>query len=321
MDFLFQLKESHHKLPTVNDQLIFRLFLSTYSATDYKHGILGPVLTFIARSLSQIPIRTFSNLVEMTGLAYLAFEFTMATGKYLPELLGSLLRLLNILFDLSSAKIGFITHPLDECMLMEEQSVPITFSMRKMAFDNSCPPLEIKSGIISLILFIFKRLQISYQNLDAFDVIFKPIVHGLKSIPKELLCDEHEKDRCTLVASIERAFELSKKKRVPLQLQKKKPVAIPTYIPKFEESLYIADRGSKDPDRERAAEKSLKRKYKKEMKGAVRELRKDTEFVARKKLKDIKRGDLEYKKKIATIMGDLGNQEGDARRLEKAKRQ
>ncbi len=111
-------------------------------------------------------------------------------------------------------------------------------------------------------------------------------------------------------------IESAKLKRRPLQLQKRKAIPIKTYVPKFHTSYSVDKRY--DPDQIRAQEGKLKAEYKKEFKGAVRELRKDAAFLAREKLEKIKKGDAVYKKKMDQIVGQLAEQEGAMRGYEKA---
>lgn len=110
-------------------------------------------------------------------------------------------------------------------------------------------------------------------------------------------------------------IESAKLKRRPLELQKRKAVPIKTFVPKFHTSYSIDKRY--DPDRARAEEGKLKAEYKKEFKGAVRELRRDAAFMVREKLAKIKKDDQEYNKKMNRIVGDLAAQEGSLRGMEK----
>ena len=80
------------------------------------------------------------------------------------------------------------------------------------------------------------------------------------------------------------------------------------------------DRKNNDPNRERAEQQKLKYEHKKEFKGAVRELKRDADFIATRRLKEIKENDLRYKKKINVIMGQLSTQEGAMRGYEKEKK-
>ena len=107
----------------------------------------------------------------------------------------------------------------------------------------------------------------------------------------------------------------AKLKRRPLELQKRKAIPIKTYVPKFHTTYSIDKRY--DPDRERAEESKSAAEYKKEFKGAVRELRKDAAFLARAKIDKIKAADVVYKKKMDRIVGTLAEQEGSMRGYEK----
>lgn len=80
------------------------------------------------------------------------------------------------------------------------------------------------------------------------------------------------------------------------------------------------DRKNNDPNRERAEQMKLKYEHKKEFKGAVRELKRDADFIATQRLKEIKAKDVEYKKKIGGIMGQLSTQEGAMRGYEREKK-
>jgi nucleolar protein 14 len=75
-----------------------------------------------------------------------------------------------------------------------------------------------------------------------------------------------------------------------------------------------------DPDKERAKINKLKSQYKKERKGAIRELRKDSQFIARQRISEIKEKDAIYKKKISNIMSKLENEQSEKKAYEKAKK-
>ena len=64
----------------------------------------------------------------------------------------------------------------------------------------------------------------------------------------------------------------------------------------------------------------MKFQHKQEFKGAIRELKKDAEFIARAKIAERKEKDTEYKKKMDKIMGQLTSQEGAMRGYEKEKK-
>lgn len=107
--------------------------------------------------------------------------------------------------------------------------------------------------------------------------------------------------------------------RLPLTLHNHRSLPIKSFIPKFEEN-YHPDRHY-DPDRERAENSKLKAEHKRERKGALRELRKDANFMARERLKEKKERDSEYEKKYKRLVAEIQGEEGrEAKSYEREKR-
>lgn len=111
-------------------------------------------------------------------------------------------------------------------------------------------------------------------------------------------------------------------RRRPLELHHHRPLPLKTSIPKFEES-FNPDKHY-DPDRERAEASKLRAEYKKERKGALRELRKDANFIAREKLRQKKEADAayeaKYKRLVAEIQGEEGREKNEYEREKRARK-
>ncbi|PVI08031.1 Nop14-like protein [Periconia macrospinosa] len=94
--------------------------------------------------------------------------------------------------------------------------------------------------------------------------------------------------------------------RRPQRLHNHRALPIKSSVPKFEESFDPTKHY--DPDKDRAEAAKLRKEYKREKKGAMRELRKDANFIAREKLRDKKERDRAYVEKerrlIAEIQGE-----------------
>ncbi|EPE04064.1 nop14-like family protein [Ophiostoma piceae UAMH 11346] len=96
--------------------------------------------------------------------------------------------------------------------------------------------------------------------------------------------------------------------RRPLELHHHRPMAIRTFVPRFE-AEYDPDKHY-DPNRERADASKLKAEFKRERKGAMRELRKDAHFMQREKLKIKKTKDAAYEKKYKRLVAEIQGTEG-----------
>jgi nucleolar protein 14 len=96
--------------------------------------------------------------------------------------------------------------------------------------------------------------------------------------------------------------------RRPLELHHHRPLAIKTSIPKFEES-FNPDRHY-DPDKDRTEAAKLKKEYKRERKGAIRELRKDAKVEAVRDLREKRERDEAYEKKYKRLVAEIQGEEG-----------
>jgi nucleolar protein 14 len=145
----------------------------------------------------------------------------------------------------------------------------------------------------------------------SFVEIFTPLVTPLQNA-----------SQTSTLQNLSARLSLARSKRRPLLLHNHRPLPIKSSVPKFEESF--DPNKHYDPDKERAEDRRLQKEYKRERKGALRELRKDANFIARETLKEKKEKDRAYETKyrrlVAEIQGEEGREKNNYER-EKKKRQ
>jgi nucleolar protein 14 len=144
----------------------------------------------------------------------------------------------------------------------------------------------------------------------AFTEIFTPLIAPLKLTSQKSTLQ-------TLTAYLTTA----RLRRRPQLLHNHRPLPIKTSIPKFEESFDPTKHY--DPDKERSEAAKLQKEYKREKKGALRELRKDASFIAREQLREKKDKDAKYEEKYRKIVADIQGEEGREKNIyerEKRKR-
>jgi len=129
------------------------------------------------------------------------------------------------------------------------------------------------------LLSLVQSLAELHAQLPSFAELFAPHAallgaQGGAARLSPALHDAHEAARALVELRIERAIA----GRRPLRLQRRAPVPIKLLNPVFDDDFQPGR--DADPDRERAQLQLLKRKAKKEHKGAARELRKDGAFLA-----------------------------------------
>jgi nucleolar protein 14 len=109
----------------------------------------------------------------------------------------------------------------------------------------------------------------------------------------------------------------AKTSRMPLTLQSHKPIPIASYAPRFEDDF--APGRHYDPDAERNASQKVKALYKKEKKGAIRELRKDNRFLAGEKAKEQAEKDKNYTAKMRRVEGEINLERAEEKEMQREK--
>ncbi|KXT07637.1 hypothetical protein AC578_10186 [Pseudocercospora eumusae] len=130
-----------------------------------------------------------------------------------------------------------------------------------------------------------------WKDKTAFIEIFKPSLPLLKRL-------NHKGAHTHISVLIQQA----RQRRRPLELHHHKKLSIRASIPKFVED-FNPDKHY-DPDKERSDANKLQKEYKRERKGALRELRKDANFIAREQLKEKRERDAEYEKKYRRLIAE-----------------
>jgi nucleolar protein 14 len=120
------------------------------------------------------------------------------------------------------------------------------------------------------------------------------------------------------VETFERLLTASKRSRRPLLLQAHKPIPIPTYVPKFESSSSNYFR-HQDPDHEKNEQAKMLNQYKKERKGAIRELRKDAKFLARVQQERQQEKDRAYHASMKRVFGSIEGERAEQKAMEREK--
>ncbi|KAF2155925.1 Nop14-like protein [Myriangium duriaei CBS 260.36] len=145
----------------------------------------------------------------------------------------------------------------------------------------------------------FNAMAEQYRHLSAFTEIFHPGASSVLSAVKEAKSQQQH---------LQILLSQARLSRRPLALHNHRPLAIRTSVPKFEESF--APGKHYDPDKDRSDAAKLRKEYKRERKGAMRELRKDANFIAREQLREKKEADQAYEKKFRRLVAEINSEEG-----------
>uniref|UniRef100_A0A8C1U7T9 NOP14 nucleolar protein homolog (yeast) n=1 Tax=Cyprinus carpio TaxID=7962 RepID=A0A8C1U7T9_CYPCA len=195
----------------------------------------------------------------------------------------------------------------EQVLYSNKQACPVTSSLLRLL----C--LCFRLSLIDSCLDLVKRCTWLYKDLPSYAHIFQPIrALLLKHLPVE----GYPAPIQDLHREILDAIPEKPSQHAPLVFKKKKPIPLKLFTPKIVLD-YGKKRGNTKEEKER---ERLKHKYKREFKGALREIRKDTRFLAREKLSDVMSRDAERKRKVKELYGSLATQEGEWKALKRKNR-
>ncbi|KAL4872177.1 hypothetical protein BDV12DRAFT_151400 [Aspergillus spectabilis] len=313
------------------DLIILTGIATVFPTSDHFHAISTPAHLCLARYLGQSPVNSLSDLCTGTYTASLALQYQTVSKRYMPELLNYVLNALCILCpEEPPSHLGSfpIRQPTQSLRLSPSKSL----KPRKLQFwdiageSNTTQSEDLKLSLLTTLISLLNTASDLWSTKSASPEILTQahtvLTHILTSTTKKKKTTLHSNTLQTLqttLSTLSATIKTTYKLRRPLALHSHKPLAIKTAIPKFEET-FNPDKHY-DPNRERAELNRLKAEYKREKKGAMRELRKDANFVAREKLREKKEKDAEYEKKYKRLVAEVQNEEGrEANAYEREKR-
>ncbi|KAK6614545.1 Nop14-like family protein [Botrytis cinerea] len=245
-----------------------------------------------------------SNYATGAYLCTLCLQYQRLSKRYVPEVAGFIENTLCALAPTKLAKIpgSFPYHEPKSSVRIEKASA----SDRQIEFYD-CIPQELsadeeESLKVALLEANIKILNSSadlWSEKSAFTEVFEPALTILKH-----LGNPHPQIHLQIPNHVTTSASCPSSSRTPSS----QALAIKTSIPKFEDS-YNPDKHY-DPDRERAETAKLKAEHKKERKGAMRELRKDSNFIARESLRQKKEKDAAHEKKMKRLIAEIQGEEG-----------
>ncbi|OJJ46292.1 hypothetical protein ASPZODRAFT_133323 [Penicilliopsis zonata CBS 506.65] len=312
-DHLREMSISRPLNPLPGDLIILTGVSTIFPTSDHFHAVATPAHLSIARYLEQGSVDTLADISIGAYAASLCLQYQMISKRYIPEFMNYVLNALcNLSPEEPSKSLGFfpLRKPQESLRLTSKSA-----KHRKMQFWDilgSESKEELKVALIATFVSLLNSAAELWAAKSAFAEIFTPALRLLKHLKKsskgkQLPSDVQDSLQVTL-DKLEQLLSQARSNRRPLLLHNHRPLAIKTSIPKFEEN-FNPDKHY-DPDRERAESNRLRAEYKREHKGAMRELRKDANFIAREKLREKKERDAEYEKKYKRLVAEIQNEEG-----------
>lgn len=315
------------------DLVILTGIATIFPTSDHFHAVATPAHLCLARYLEQGAINSLRGFATGAYAASLCLQYQTVSKRYMPEFINYVLNALcNLCPEEMTNTPGFFSlRKPQEPLRLSPSSKRINY--RKLRFwdmvetedDDTMPPSEkeeLKLSLAATFISLLDAASDLWSGKSAFFEIFEPaqiVLQYLRKSCKGKLSAPVTDMIQACLDKLDQHLSQARLTRRPLLLHNHRPLAIKSSIPKFEEN-FNPDKHY-DPNRERAELNRLKAEYKRERKGAMRELRKDANFITREKLREKKERDAEYEKKYKRLIAEIQNGEGrEANAYEKEKR-
>lgn len=316
--------------PNVGDLVILTAIGSIFPTSDHFHQVVTPAMLCMGLYLGQKIPRRPKDLTIGVYLSTLCIQYQELSARYVPEVVSYILNALWALAPVrSSTHFGpFPQHSLPISFRVNGEYVqsPRSLQFWDMVASQNTPEEvndESKLALLNTAIALCRAMADLWIGKPAFTEMFEPVAASLKHLSsKTCITKIGEQTGANVheaLQHIQNLLQQARKIRKPLLLHNHRPLPIKTSIPKFEES-FNPDKHY-DPDRDRAEMNKLKAEHKKERKGALRELRKDANFIARESLREKKERDAQYDKKFKRLVAEIQGEEGrEAKGYEREKR-
>ncbi|KAI0164774.1 Nop14-like protein [Xylariaceae sp. FL1272] len=314
--------------PTAADFVAFIAIGTIFPPSDAFHPVITPAMLLISRYLGQKIPKHYMDYVQGLFMSSLVLQYLQVSERFCPELMNfCLLTLASLAPSKAEGKMG--NTPLHEPPVGIRIAGANKSATRKLKFSDCVAE---QSSEADIVIAKVATLDTALQLLDAVSKMYagKPAFHE-SFHPVVLMLDHLREKSCRsqlpsalndrihkLGTKLKTMLSVAKLERRPLELHHHKPLAIKQAFPKFEDKF--DPNRHYDADKDRAELAKLKAEHKKERKGAMRELRKDANFVAREKLRVKKQKDAAYEKKYKRLVAEIQGEEGhEAKEYEKEK--
>uniref|UniRef100_A0A915JG49 Nucleolar protein 14 n=1 Tax=Romanomermis culicivorax TaxID=13658 RepID=A0A915JG49_ROMCU len=294
------------KLRSIPSNIIcfFRLLPHLFPTSDVYHPITTPSFLFLTEILSNLKPKSSNDISKSLILLTILMEYIKESKNYAPDLIHFLIRILN-----------------RKCFDEKELSLTVDDLSLSMLLNGQTVDIKIKSSsILSCILKLIRRLMVIYVEKASFPEIFDAMFAQIDNFSNMVIHQSLQHQIDGLKNDFTQHLSTFDRKKLQFKTNvDENKLKFEFHEPRLETN-FNPDRKkfqfTKGPKAERA---KLKRQYKNEYKGAVRELRRDNEFLARKKLNDSIAKDTERAEKTKRLMSSLMGQEADYKKMKKNK--
>ncbi|XP_063541968.1 nucleolar protein 14 homolog [Cydia strobilella] len=310
------------RIPDMDTLIFFKLISILYPTSDFRHPLTSPSLTFMSQILHSCRFRDAYSISRGLFLVTLILEYTVLSKRFVPSAINfirgilylsaktTVLNPIKIVPPFRLHKDAKILNLEDDCSKLKGEWKMSLNDLLTDTIDNG-----FKIRIVYNSIMIMREFFEHCGEMEAQECIFHPHIQLLTRLDVELYPKK-------IASAIEETIKYMKgtlevKTYTPLTNAKAKPKVLRLYEPDIQE-VFTGSKSSK-LSRETAERQRLQHKIKREMKGAIREIRRDKSYIASVKIRNKIQSDNMRKEKVKQIYKDASIQQGELKKMKRGK--
>ncbi|KAM8706856.1 hypothetical protein ACLKA7_011023 [Drosophila subpalustris] len=318
-------RKNHKVYPSLETLIYFKLVSNMYSTSDFRHPVATPTFIFMQHVLSRARVRTRQDIAMGLFTITIAQEFGSRSKRFLPAVFNFLQGIVHMAIPKKDADQLEIVPPFERDGLMSKLlAIPATkeskaFGPQQMQASDLVTitlTLDFKVRALDTGLRLIKQIveELVSEHTGAC-FLAKPFVALLERLPLEPYPEHVRQHHAEATAAVQ---QVAAQKMKPLAPPDRKPKALRLLEPRFE--VVYDDKRRPKLSKQKEERVKLLAKIKREKKGAIREIRRDTAFVQDLKLKQQLLSDKERNEKVKRIYQEASMQQGELNELARAKK-
>ncbi|XP_047352616.1 nucleolar protein 14 homolog [Vespa velutina] len=318
-----EFEKNRKQYPNIDTLIIFKLVSLLFPTSDFRHVIVTPCLIFMSQILLTCRIKNRRDISKGLFICTLMLEYTVLSKRFAPSAINFLRGIIYMATPKLLIKGIKVIPPFksigesSNLLIIDQEKTDLEMNLNTVimkAYDlvNEDIDNDYRIRVLFTAINLINEFKNHLQELESAYSIFEPIIKLLKENP----CNGYPS---TLKEHIKHLngelIDLKNKKLEYIIREKKRPKPLRQYEPHIER-VYDGKK-HKPMSKEKAEREKLLHKYKKEMKGAIREIRKDRAFLSKLQIKQQIKSDTERKRKVKEIFGDAAKQQNELKKLKK----
>ena len=290
--------------PSLGRILLLQLLGQVFSVSDRRNDVSGPAAALLCQCLTQCPVSQLGDICSGLLVCSVLVNYQLEAKRYVPEVVAFLNGLVSM-YAVSSAglrdsrhyqstfnmnQLGFLRSRLSELTELEGDTDSHRISWSFFRRSSAGQQAESPHMSVAVLSTAYRQLMVVadvYKDLSALPEILGPVIETLRllrlqdppTVPRSVMAGH-----LTILEAMLEASQHMRRSRVPLQWRKKVLSSIEMKAPRFQ--LDYTFKKDKEPDQDRAKLKQLSRQLKREQKAAMRELRRDSNFIDQERYRE-----------------------------------